>query len=793
MNQRLMRNTLALLALVLLAGAALRFVVLRDAMARPDFAKPLADPAFHDYWARALLDGDWTPPAGELDPRIQETPFQRPPGYPYFLALAYGVTGGSPMGARIVQMAMGLVTVVLAFFLGRALFSSAVGLVLGAFCATYWIFPYFESDLHAPVLITLLHLVMLLAIVAWAKRPSGWRAFVLGAVTGITALVQANALLFAPIGALWIVWGGRRLGRSRRVLRDAAVFLAGTIVAISPATIRNWIVADDFVLIGSNGAINFYIGNNPEADGVSVKIPNLQELVLLSGWSWFSYDRIVKGLSISEGRPLEYSEASRVFTGKAMDFIRSEPGKFFALCVKRAVLFWGPTEIANNKAVQVDKDKSPVLKWLPGFPWVLSLSLVGAGALVLASRRARKAQGSARAELAEAERGRAAPASLDPWTTVALVGVALFILAYFLSFVPFLAASRFRVPILPAVFLFGAWGIVRFGERIREGAWTAVAIGTAVWAGVFALSRHSFFDAGPDLAWWHTDRAASLVQEGKLLEAVQELEAALRANPGFVDAHVNLAGTLSELGRFDEAIQHYQDVLKNRPDRHDVRMRLGEALLRTGKYDDAARELGEVVRAVPESAPAHFELGRALVEIKRDEEGIAELRRSLEIDPKQAEAHVNIGIAMARHGDHSGALDEYENALLVDEYSAGAHLQRGKSYEALGRTADAEKEYQMAFQLNPDAVQAPVTLGNLYLTLGKNEDAERWYRRAIGIDPRDLVARCNLAGALTNLGKYDDAVRELEEALQIDPNHPIANERLRVLREYLATLPDTTR
>ena len=85
----------------------------------------------------------------------------------------------------------------------------------------------------------------------------------------------------------------------------------------------------------------------------------------------------------------------------------------------------------------------------------------------------------------------------------------------------------------------------------------------------------------------------------------------------------------------------------------------------------------------------------------------------------------------------------------------------------------------------PESVQAPVALGNVYLSEKRNEDAARWYGRAIGIDPRNMSARCNLAGALANQGKYEEAVRELEAALRIDPNHPIATERLKVIREYL--------
>src|SRR6185436_3183701 len=120
------RATWIALAVILLAGAGLRASYLREIVDTPEFTSPLADPAFHDYWARAILSGDWSPPSGEENPRIAEVPYQRPPGYPYFLALAYALTGKSYLGARIVQMIAGVGTAVLAFFLGRALFSRLV-------------------------------------------------------------------------------------------------------------------------------------------------------------------------------------------------------------------------------------------------------------------------------------------------------------------------------------------------------------------------------------------------------------------------------------------------------------------------------------------------------------------------------------------------------------------------------------------------------------------------------------------------------------------------------------------
>src|SRR3990172_612772 len=88
------RGELFILCGILGVGALLRFAYLGEIRGAPDFASPAIDAAFHDYWARGLVTSDWTTSAGRRDPQIPTTPYFRPPGYPYFLALIYLTSGG---------------------------------------------------------------------------------------------------------------------------------------------------------------------------------------------------------------------------------------------------------------------------------------------------------------------------------------------------------------------------------------------------------------------------------------------------------------------------------------------------------------------------------------------------------------------------------------------------------------------------------------------------------------------------------------------------------------------------
>jgi len=51
------------------------------------------------------------------------------------------------------------------------------------------------------------------------------------------------------------------------------ILAAGCVIIVSPVTLRNIFIGHDKVLIASQGGINFYIGNNPYADGTSAVIP----------------------------------------------------------------------------------------------------------------------------------------------------------------------------------------------------------------------------------------------------------------------------------------------------------------------------------------------------------------------------------------------------------------------------------------------------------------------------------------------------------------------------------------
>lgn len=681
---RLRTPTAVVLAAIVLGGAALRGLYLLELAGSPELTAPALDAAFHDHWARALLGGDWTPPATFADPRIQETPYFRPPAYPWFLAALYGLTGHSPLGARALQMLLGLGNVVLGFLLGRALAGPAVGLWTAAWLSCYWSLPYFEGELLAPVLLVALMLGTALACHRFWHR-GGWPASLcIGLLLGLFALARPNALLLAPVVWLWALRVARRERPRRRTLAAALGLPLGLALAIAPATIRNLAVAGDPVLITSNGGINLYIGNNEQADGHSARLPILSDLVPQAGWTCFEQTAIARGVERLEGRPLRASEVSAFFARRARDFVFAQPDEALRLTARKACLFWGPAEVSNNRELEIARAHSPVLRWLPRFPWLLSLALVG---LALLAREPRRPPPDHRRDLA--------------------LLLAALVLAWFASHLPFFVAGRYRVPIVPLLAVFAAFAADRLLALYRARQWRRAAAWSAVWLALLAGAHVPLVGYRPDQANWHLQRGEAFRRNGDLdralaelqlavatgarteplphhnlgalllqldrpAEAIPHLREAIRLQPRYLEAHANLALAWANTGRDDLACNELEEVLRLDPDHRAARTRLGGLLLRRGMAQQALPHLERASREAPADDDARYLFGVALIDAGRRADGRAVLGGLAVGAPRHADALVVLAELLAEDGDRDGAARLLERALAARPGHAGA-------------------------------------------------------------------------------------------------------------------------
>ncbi len=172
----------------------------------------------------------------------------RMPGYPIFLAAIYPVTGTRSDLLVLVQTALGLACVPLAWKLGRLLHAQAVADALALFFAFNPVYLLLEHTLMTELLSIFLMVVFTLVIVVCLhKPPSPWLSFFVAVLLGVGMLVRVN---LAPYGVtlaaiaigrwLWGAWrapGGARFGTMLAVTLLPAL---GLLLTLGPWLWRNY-------------------------------------------------------------------------------------------------------------------------------------------------------------------------------------------------------------------------------------------------------------------------------------------------------------------------------------------------------------------------------------------------------------------------------------------------------------------------------------------------------------------------------------------------------------------------
>jgi tetratricopeptide (TPR) repeat protein len=287
----------------------------------------------------------------------------------------------------------------------------------------------------------------------------------------------------------------------------------------------------------------------------------------------------------------------------------------------------------------------------------------------------------------------------------------------------------------------------------------------------------------------HNNLGMTLLQNGKMNEAMVHCQKALQIKPDCAETHVNLGNTLLQKGSVDEAITHYQKALEIKPDYPEAHINLGNALIQKGKVDDAISHYQKALEIKPDYPEVHNNLALTLLQKGSGDDAIVHYQKALQIKPDYADAHYNLGNALLQKGSVDEAIIHYRKALQIKPDYPEAHVNLGTALLQKGSGDDAIAHFQKALQIKPDYADAHYNLGNALLQKGSVDEAIIHYRKALQIKPDYAETHNNLALALFQKGSVDDAIAHFQKALQIKPDYPEAQNNLAWL---LATSPQAS-
>ena len=204
----------------------------------------------------------------------------------------------------------------------------------------------------------------------------------------------------------------------------------------------------------------------------------------------------------------------------------------------------------------------------------------------------------------------------------------------------------------------------------------------------------------PDIAEARFGYGAVLLQVGRFLEAVEQLERDVALRPDHAEGFNNLGSALRELGRLPEAIAAFEQAVRLRADYARALSNLGVALADAGQPARALDSLRRALAITPDHPGALNNLGQVL-KAQRDFDGaVATFAKLAALRPGDAEPPLNIGLAEQARDAHHAACAAFERALALRE-DARAWFCLGKSAAALGQRDRATDAYRRALTLDP--------------------------------------------------------------------------------------------
>jgi tetratricopeptide (TPR) repeat protein len=183
-------------------------------------------------------------------------------------------------------------------------------------------------------------------------------------------------------------------------------------------------------------------------------------------------------------------------------------------------------------------------------------------------------------------------------------------------------------------------------------------------------------------------------QNGKLAEAIEHVQRAVKLAPHVALYHANLGEMMRLSGRPKLAAEQARRALEIEPDMPMALSNLGVALYELKDYKEAARAQRQAIAAKPDFAEAHSNLGNALYALKRFDEAIAAYRRALELKPNYADAWANLGTTLHHNGDFSEGMIALRRAIALAPNHANAHSGLGILLLMRGDFGEGWDEYE---------------------------------------------------------------------------------------------------
>jgi tetratricopeptide (TPR) repeat protein len=276
-----------------------------------------------------------------------------------------------------------------------------------------------------------------------------------------------------------------------------------------------------------------------------------------------------------------------------------------------------------------------------------------------------------------------------------------------------------------------------------------------------------------DMAFGSYDKAERMArkafesyEDGKMSQALLELEAALDINPSNSSWHFNKALTLDAINRFSDAISEYEIALQLNPSDPEILNSLAVDYTRTGQYDLAIETFEYIQQLDPTFEPCYC--NRIITYTEMGQHDLAEQMFYLaqQIEPDCPLCYYNIGNSLFARGQYKKAIHCWLKTAELEPSHPQINYRIAQAYWSDGDSKRSREHFLAELRTAPGDVDVIFDFGLFLLEVGDIESAKEKFDRILELVPDFAAASFYLGEIAFKNNDYERALQLFNQALQ---------------------------
>jgi tetratricopeptide (TPR) repeat protein len=252
----------------------------------------------------------------------------------------------------------------------------------------------------------------------------------------------------------------------------------------------------------------------------------------------------------------------------------------------------------------------------------------------------------------------------------------------------------------------------------------------------------------PEADFLVEDIAELYLAAGRVKDAVEEAQSALKANPNQINAHRVLAHIYrSQIGG-------------------DGQNRANEGMVKR-----ALEQFQIIAEKDPKDMEALIMVGGLNRMLDNSVDAEAAFKKALAIEPDNEDALVGLAGVYGERGDNKASTELLER-LATKNPSGRAYAMLAQNYESMKEYALAADAFQKAFELEPGQIDFQAFEAHDRLEAGQDEEAFKIYQQIADAKPLEAEPYISMAEIRQEQRKLEEARRLIDKAKEIDKFSP---------------------